>query len=148
MDGFFATNESVKEFGNMPSLDVAKITPFFNGARRDVMDVITKEVYDDIVGYDEDAVEYLDLKEAESYMLLKKLVPVVNISSEGDGITKATGTGDNRQENLSEMDLDRIIERYDGWAMAILKRYIPAADVDEDCSNDSVVTSSVTMIAI
>ncbi|MBX7047232.1 MAG: hypothetical protein K1X86_15485 [Ignavibacteria bacterium] len=148
MTASFATTDTVRNFGNMPQLSDSKIEPFMNGAKRDVQDIITAAKYEEIYGKGEQEPDFLNLQEAESFLLLKKLIRVINISSEGDGISKATGSGDNRQENLSEQDLDNIASNYDEWAMNILKRYIPAADTDGDGSGDYVRTSGITMIAI
>lgn len=146
--GNFATAGKVKIFANMPNLEDEVINTFMPSAKRDVAALITSTKYDEVYNKGVNDDDYKNLEEAECYMLLKKLIPTINISSDGSGITKVQGTGDNKQENLSESDLDSIINRYDEWAMNILKDYIPAADVDEDDNTDFVKTPKITFIAI
>jgi len=72
----------------------------------------------------------------------------LNNESTGAGITKATGFGDSRKENLSEYDVDKIIQRYEDTAMKILQRYAKSVDVDEDGAEDVLKVQGISMACI
>lgn len=154
-DNQFATEEKVKQFGNLENVSSATLlTVHFAGARRDVLDIIDEEKYDAIfaakletVG-DYSTADYENLEEAECKFVLARAVGPLNVSSSGNGMTRATGYGDGRQENLSFDEIQKLKDMYTEEAMKILKRYIAVPDADEDDNDDYVVTSNITMIAI
>lgn len=144
----FATIDSVRKLGNIAKVDEAKIEPHFFTAQIDVVKFITKEKYEEILGLGEEDDDYKKILTAESYFVLSYLIPVINVSSTGQGIVKATGTGDGRAEMLSENDVDRIVERYRDTAETLLQEFSPKLDADEDGANDRVSTPNVKMIAV
>ena len=116
-------------------------------AQLDVLDVIGDEKYEEILA-DEESEDYAKLQTAENYLVLKYLLPALNIESTGSGVTKATGFGDSRKENISEFDLDKIINRYESNAMRILKNYAKEVDQDEDGNPDVVSVPGLRMACI
>ncbi len=143
----FATIDSVRTLGNLAKVGEDKIDPHFFTAQIDVVKFITEERYEEILGL-VDTDDYKKIQTAESYFVLSYLIPVINTSSTGNGIVKATGTGDGRAEMLSENDVDRIVERYRDTGEKILAEFSPVIDVNEDDANDRVSTPDVKMIAI
>lgn len=150
MSDFFATYQKVQKIGNLPNVAQEKIEEHIPMAKIDVVDVISEETYTAILEpsdpYTQDDYDKVEL--AEVYLTLKYLLPALNIESTGSGVTKATGFGDSRKENLSEFDLDKIIGRYQDNAMKILKRYAKTVDVDEDGKQDVVKVQGISMACI
>jgi hypothetical protein len=149
-EDYFANYELVQKLGNLPKVSQERIEVHFPMAKIDVLDVIGSDAYEEIFagteGYDDS--DKAKLEQAESYLTLKYLLPAINIESTGSGATKATGFGDSRKENLSEFDLDRIIQRYDDNAMKILKTYARSVDEDEDEAEDLVRVQGISMVCI
>lgn len=150
MGNIFATYDSVRDLGNLPKVPDPKITPHLQLSKLDVVNVISNETYENIFAKTDPFVQddYDKLVTAESYFVLSYLVPAINIESSGSGVTKATGFGDSRKENLSEYDLDKIIARYRDNAMKIIKSYVKEVDADENGALDILVTGSVQMACI
>lgn len=143
----FATIDSVRTLGNITQVDEEKITPHLFTAQIDVTKSITKEKYEEVLA-EVDTDDYKKVQQAESYFVLSYLIPVINISSTGNGIVKSTGTGEGRTEMLSENDVETIIQRYRDNAEKLLQEFIPEVDYDEDDNNDRVSTPNVKMIAV
>jgi hypothetical protein len=147
---YFVTYEQVRKLGNVPKVTQEDIEIHFPMAKLEVIDVIGQDNYTAILGgtdgYDES--DLTKLQTAESYMALKYLIPALNNESTGAGITKATGFGDSRKENLSEYDVDKIIQRYEDSAMKILQRYAKSVDVDEDGAEDVLKVQGISMACI
>jgi hypothetical protein len=150
MPDYFTTYELVQKLGNLPKVSQEKIEVHFPMAKLDVLDVIGAAAYDDIydVSGDYTADDKVKLEQAEAYMTLKYLLPAINNESTGGGVTKSTGFGDSRKENLSELDLDKIIQRYDDNAMKILKKYAKSVDTDEDGNEDILKVQGLSMACI
>lgn len=150
MDGnYFTTVEKVQQLGNLNSVPEDKIEPHFTTAKIDVIDEIGQDKYDEIYGLGNDGSEaYANLKTAESYMCLKYVVVAINTQSSGNGITKSAGTGDGKQEVLSEADVKDRVAMYNSIAMKILKRYITPTDSDGDGKDDIVNSGSIQWVAI
>jgi hypothetical protein len=112
--------------------------------------VIGKDAYEKIydVGENYTEADKKKLEQAESYMCLKYLLPAINNESTGGGVTKATGFGDSRKENLSEFDLDKIIQRYNDNAMRLLNSYAKSVDTDEDGNEDILKVQGLSMVCI
>lgn len=150
MPDYFVTYQKVRELGNLPNLDQGKITPHFPIAKDDVLDIVGQETYDKIFAmtdtYTQD--DYDRVQTAEVYFVLKYLIPSLNIESTGAGVTKATGFGDSRKENLSEFELEKLIERYESNAVKILKRYSKTIDQDEDGNDDVLRVQGIGMACI
>lgn len=151
MSDFFATYQKVQKIGNLPNVAQEKIEEHIPMAKIDVVDVISEDTYTAILEGASDSFTQEDFDKvelAEVYLTLKYLLPALNIESTGSGVTKATGFGDSRKENLSEFDLDKIIGRYQDNAMKILKRYAKTVDVDEDGKQDVVKVQGISMACI
>lgn len=149
-EDYFTTYDLVQNLGNLPKVSQGRIEVHFPMAKIDVIDMIGKETYEAILAGSEvygDA-DKAKLQQAESYMVLKYLLPAINIESTGSGATKATGFGDSRKENLSEFDIDRIIQRYSDNAMKILKKYAKSVDADEDGAEDILKVQGISMACI
>lgn len=149
-EDYFANYELVQKLGNLPKVSQERIEVHFPMAKIDVLDVIGSEAYDGILASADDytALDKSKLEQAESYLTLKYLLPAINIESTGSGATKATGFGDSRKENLSEFDIDRIIQRYSDNAMKILKKYAKSVDADEDGAEDILKVQGISMACI
>lgn len=85
---------------------------------------------------------------AEARFVLYYLIPGLNISTSGDGITKARGIGDGRKENISELDVNTIIQRHKDQAEKLLKPYAKTVDNDADESPDILITPGISFAAL
>lgn len=150
MPDYFTTYELVQKLGNLPKVSQEKIEVHFPMAQYDVVSVIGKDAYEKIydVGENYTEADKKKLEQAESYMCLKYLLPAINNESTGGGVTKATGFGDSRKENLSEFDLDKIIQRYNDNAMRLLNSYAKSVDTDEDGNEDILKVQGLSMVCI
>ena len=145
---YFATYDSVTTLGNLVKVAEEKFSPHFFTAQIDVVKAITKEKYEEVLA-EVDTDDYKKIQTAEGYLVLSYAIPFINISSSGDGITKATGYNDSRREILNERDIETIVDRCRDNAEKILQEFRPALiDSDEDENNDYVSTADVKMIAI
>ena len=146
----FTDEERVRRLGNISAdVDIENFQDHLRTGKLDVLDVIGKEVYEKIYnedGYDAEDIENIAI--AESYMCLKYVVPNFNLQSSGNGFTKSQGTGNGKQEALSESDIETMITRYDDNATKILKRYVIAPDNDYDKKPDVVVSNKISMVSI
>jgi len=157
----------VQQLGNVAQVGEELITVHFPMAQIDMMDVIGQDTYEAILLAKDESFtteddplteqiesitytpeDYKKLEQAESYLVLKYLIPTLNIESTGSGVTKATGFGDSRKENLSESDLEKITARYENNAMKILEKYVTILDVDEDGDADIINAGSLMMACI
>jgi hypothetical protein len=150
MPDYFTTYELVQQLGNIPLVPEAKINIHFPMAKLDVLNVIGADNYTAIFGatnpYSSEDTDKLAL--AESYLVLKYLIPAMNTETTGAGVTKATGFGDSRKENLSEYDLEKMIQRYNDNAMKILNQYAKSVDKDEDGNEDILKVQGISMACI
>ena len=140
---YFATYQLVQKFGNLPKVTQDTIETYLPAAKRELVDRIGPTKYDEIFDEGDESEDYLALQEAECRFVLYNLIPVININSGANGISKAQGVGDGRKENISEADVDRIIERHKDAAEKILKAYARSVDNDDDENEDILVTPSV-----
>jgi hypothetical protein len=145
---FLSNNALVKSLGNIQQTDESKINPHYTAAKDDVVDIIGKEKYDELVAADADDTDMMRVARAESYFVLSYCLPSLNLSSSGDGLKKATGFGDSRSENLSESEIQLIIERLRNSAERILSRYRLKKDTDEDGKADILTTAHVKFVGL
>ncbi len=146
---YFITYEDVQQIGLLgDKVKQAVIEPFFPEAKADVIDRIGTAKYDEIYAKGADDEDYKIIKTAEARFVLYYLVPGLNISTSGDGITKARGIGDGRKENISELDIDTIIQRHKEQAEKLLKPYAKTVDNDADDSPDILITPGLSFAAI
>lgn len=148
---YITTSNIIGKIGNIEKVVTDypdKITIHMPNAKTDVIDIIGQDKYDEIFVKEEDDEDRVKIANAESYFALCYIVPAINNESAGAGITKSTGFGDGRKENLSEFDINSIIERYRATANKILSKYALAVDNDEDDNPDLVRAGSISMTAI
>lgn len=145
---YFAEISDVKILGNLPKVPDATIEAMFPDAKREVVDRIGLAKYDELYAKGAEDEDYKNVKAAECRFVLYYLVPAININSGANGISKASGVGDGRKENISEADIDRIIERHKDAAEKILKAYARAVDNDEDENPDILVTPSIKFVGL
>lgn len=152
MAEYFTNYELVQRIGNLAKVEQADIEPFFPEAKREVIDRIGTENYEKYYAASgEEHAEhedYLNIRLAETRFTLYYLIPAINISSAGDGITKARGVGDGRKENLSENEIDAIILRHKQQAEKLLKPYSRSVDNDEDENQDILITPNIGFSSI
>ena len=144
----FATVSDVKSLGNLPKVPDGTIEAMYPDAKREVVDRIGTAKYDEIYTKGSADDDYKNVKAAECRFVLYYLVPAININSGANGISKASGVGDGRKENISEADVDRIIERHKDAAEKILKAYARTVDNDEDENEDVLITPSVKFVGL
>ena len=144
----FAEISDVKSLGNLPKVPDATIEAMYPDAKREVVDRIGLAKYDELYAKGAEDEDYKNVKAAECRFVLYYLVPAININSGANGISKASGVGDGRKENISEADIDRIIERHKDAAEKILKAYARAVDNDEDENPDILVTPSIKFVGL
>lgn len=143
--------ETIAKIGNLQTLaadNPEKIEIHLLSAKTDVIDIISNDKYEEIEALDEDDEDRLQVANAEAYLALCYIIPAVNIESSGSGVTKSTGFGDGRKENLSELDINSIIDRYRATANKILSKFAPKIDDDEDDSPDIARAGSISMTII
>ena len=143
MADYFVTYQKVQSVGNLPKVSQGTIETFFPEAKRDVVDRISQETYDEKFALGDTDDDFLRIQTAEARFVLCYLIPAINISSSGDGITKAQGFGDGRKEIMSEADINLMVSRHKELAEKILKDYAKLVDVDEDEDPDILITPSV-----
>jgi len=150
MPDYFVTYGLVQQLGNLPKVSEEKISVHFPMAKIDVIDVIGQDNYTKLFAVTTPftAEDKEKLEQAESYLTLKYLIPALNNESTGSGVTKATGFGDSRKENLSEYDLDKLTQRYNDNAMKILSLYKKSVDIDEDGNEDVLKVQGISMACI
>lgn len=144
----FATISDVKVLGNLPKVPDATIEAMFPDAQREVVDRIGRDKYDELYDKGNEDTDYKNVKAAECRFVLFYLIPAININSGANGISKASGVGDGRKENISESDVDRICERHKEAAEKILKAYARVVDNDADENPDILMTSSVKFVGL
>ncbi|HMQ98220.1 MAG TPA: hypothetical protein PKE39_04280 [Ignavibacteria bacterium] len=146
---YFATYEDVQKIGNLgDKVKQAVIEAYLPEAKADVIDRIGEAKYEEIyaLGVDDDS--YKNVLTAEARFVLYYLIPGLNISTSGDGITKARGVGDGRKENVSELDINTIIQRHKDQAEKLLKPYAKTVDTDEDENPDILITPGLSFAAL
>jgi len=148
---FITSVETVGNVGNLKKIvqdAPAKISQFLPNSKADVIDIIGEAKYAEIFALNADDEDRVKIANAESYFALCYIIPSINNESAGAGVTKSTGFGDGRKENLSESDIDSIIERYRATANKILSKYALELDNDEDDKPDVARAGAITMGAI
>lgn len=144
--------ELVKLKGNLNQVSDELIEGQFEEARYDVEKLIGKDTYHESIesgDEEETADRFKKIQLAETYFVIKHLVPVINVETDGAGITKATGFNENRKENLSENDIDRIQERWHKKAIDLLAEFMKCDDADEDEECDHpFIGENVQMVSI
>ncbi len=143
--------ETIAKIGNLQTLaadNPEKIEIHLLSAKTDVIDIVSNDVYEEMLAKDEDDEDRLQVANAEAYLALCYIIPAINIESAGAGVTKSTGFGDGRKENLSESDIESIIDRYRATANKILSKYAPEIDNDGDDSPDIARAGGMSMIVI
>jgi len=146
---YFITYEDVQKVGNLGSkVAQSVIEVYFPEAKADVIDRIGTAKYDEIyaLGVNDDS--YKVVRTAEARFALYYLIPQLNISTSGDGITKARGVGDGRKENISELDVNAIIQRHKDQAEKLLKPYTLLVDNDADEYPDILITPGLSFAAL
>lgn len=148
---FITSTSTVGKIGNIQKVAEDfpdKITIHLPNAQTDVVDIIGQDKYDEMFAKAEDDEDRVRIANAESYFALCYIVPAINNESAGAGITKSTGFGDGRKENLSEFDINSIIDRYRATANKILSKYALVVDNDEDEFTDLVRAGAISMVNI
>lgn len=148
MPSYLATVDKIKSIGNITRVGDDKISPHLPIAQFDVLDIIGQDKYNQILNSSQTETDYINIQLAECYFALSYIIPAINNETSGSGITKATGVGDGRKENLNETDINTIIERYRDNAIKILSKYQKEIDNDEDEKQDLVNTSKIKMISL
>lgn len=137
--------EQIKKEGNLLKVDGEKIQAHLPAAKADVIDVIGADKYSEIAALeDEDEVKIL-AGSGEAKMALCYILPAINLVSSGMGVTRSTGFQDNRVDNLSETELQNMIERLKRDAIKILSRFIV---VNADAPSGICNTGLIKMAAI
>lgn len=145
---FISDTEVVKKLGNLKAVTNDKIDPHFPAAKRDVTGLISNDTYDEYEAKATTDEDRVIISNAEAYFVLSYLLPSINISSSGDGIKRATGYNESRQENLSKAELDSYIETYRDTAERLLSPYRKLNDSTGDEVSDSVSTTHLKLISI
>jgi hypothetical protein len=139
----FTTPLLVREVGNIPaSVDESKITPHINAAVVEIKRLITPELYNQILNYNNPGVEddnqdkFIDLQTAETNLALGYFIPSLNmqLAGENGGILKGKGWDMTRIDFYSLKELKILSDNYKNVAYSIIKKYIPgdaASDFDE-----------------
>ncbi len=147
--GYFTTYEDVQKLGNLgDKVKQTVIEVYFPEAKADVVDRISQAEYDRILALGTDDDNYKNVLTAETRFVLYYLIPGLNVSTAGDGITKARGVGDGRKENISEFDVNTIIQRHKVQAEKLLKPYAKTVDEDADENPDILITPGISFAAL
>jgi hypothetical protein len=148
MADYFITYDVVQKVGNLPKVAQATIEEFFPEAKRDVIDRIGQANYDTYFAKGDTDDDFLRIRTAEARYVLCYLIPAVNVSTSGDGITKEQGFGDSRRVVMSEADINLMVDRQRELADKILTPYARLIDLDEDEDNDVIKVPNIGMAAI
>lgn len=145
---YYTTAEKIKPLANLAVTENGKLEAHFLAAQDDVISIIGRANYDKYLA---ETIEPEEGKEdpelikekitmAESYFVLSYALPSLNTISAGTGLQKASGFGDNRQENMSEQDVRTRCEQYRSNAIKLLGKYKPVVDNDDDGNPDVLIT--------
>ena len=145
---YFATYQDVQNVGNLSKVEQSVIEVYLPEAKADVIDRIGSAKYDEVYALGAENDDYKNIRTAETRFVLYYLIPGLNISTSGDGITKARGVGDSRKENISELDINTIIQRHKDQAEKLLKPYTQLVDNDEDENPDILITPGLSFAAM
>lgn len=146
---YFATYQDVQRIGNLGNkVEQQIIEAYLPEAKADVTDRIGSAKYDEIYAKGAADDDYKNVLTAEARFVLYYLIPGLNISTSGDGITKARGIGDGRKENISELDVNTIIQRHKDQAEKLLKPYAKTVDNDADEAPDILITPGISFAAL
>lgn len=154
MADYFTSTNAVGSFGNLKKFaddadNQQQIEDLFPSAKKDVVRLVGSDKYDELIA-EKDNEDNEDVKlftQAESYFVLARLIPQINILSTGGGVTKVEGFGDGRKEYLNESDLESLIKRYRNDAEDLLQEFMVIKDEDNEDIPNIVVGSGFGMIA-
>lgn len=135
--------EQIKKEGNLLKVDDEKIQAHLPAAKADVIDVIGEMKYTEIAALADDDDKKILAGSGEAKMALCYILPAINLVSSGMGVTRSTGFQDNRVDNLSEIELQNMIERLKRDAIKILSRFIEVnADEPSGICNPGIIKMS------
>jgi hypothetical protein len=148
--------KTIQAVGNIPKVTEDKIKIHMSSAKNDMISLIGATNYELLIppadpgGHDTSsdvpADDIENAMKAEAYFALSYIVPAINIESSGSGITKATGYNNSRQENLSEYDIETIVNRYRDFATRLISKYI--LKIGPDTKEDIYMGGPFKMVAI
>lgn len=153
MSNYFANTESVGIFGNIKSYAATHaddIQIYFPSAKKDMIRLVGEKKYNEVIdklGEDPTHDDVIIFKQAESFFVIARLIPKLNIVSTGAGVTKAEGFGDGRKELLTENDIDSVVKRYRDDAELLLQDYIIITDEDDEEVENILIKGGLGVIA-
>lgn len=157
MSEYITNIDTIKNLGNLTAVKEEKITPHLLSAKIKVIDLIGQTNYDLLIdagnehpnaGNPFTKEDFDKASIGEAYMVVSLLVRPLNTETSGAGITKSTGFNNSKKENLSEMDVDKMIMYYRDESKNTLKAYTKSIDTDLDGKNDQVVVEGIKMTSI
>lgn len=131
----FNTADDIKLTGNLVEVDSALVEPKLASAERYLKAVLPVQTLDDINNKvepygDED---FANLKEAEAFIALSLLIPVLNtVASASGGIARSVGLGEGETTFISHAEAQRLSVNYKADGDAILMRYLPEIEQTPD----------------
>lgn len=145
---YIATAVLVQNLGNFANVKAEKINPHFPLAKKDTIAVIGTDKYTEMLAAEETDEDRAVIASGEAYFVLAYLVRALNNVSSGAGMTKSTGFDKGKTDNMSETDVQSLIEFYRGEAERTLQGFKKMLDTDEDGKDDVCNAGNVKMVAI
>jgi hypothetical protein len=133
-----ASHSTVLSECNLPiTVLEATLKAHVESASIEVRKLFSEDVYTEIYEEDEAEQRRIECVKGESLLAFSYALPYLNIATSGKGIVSATGWDGNRSELMSVKQTQELAALVRAQAMELLLQYVPAADVDEDGTDDN-----------
>lgn len=138
-----ATHTTVRSEANLPaSITEATLQPHINSASIELRKLFGAELYEEILGEEEDAQRRVECVKGESLLAFAYALPFLNIETAGKGIVTAKGWDANRSELMSVGQTQELASLVRAQAMDLLTPHAPPIDDDTDDDDEEPIITA------